>query len=42
MNHDFYSDIDWQDLIDKKIEPPFIPEIRQSDDTKYIEEHFLS
>ena len=35
-NHPYFSDINWDDLINLKVTPPFIPEISDSSDLKYI------
>ena len=38
--HKFFSVIDWNDLLDKKIPPPFIPQVANSADTRYFEKEF--
>lgn len=40
--HPFFSFINWQDLVDRKITPPWKPDIQSDLDTKYIPEEFAS
>jgi hypothetical protein len=42
MSHNFFDSIDWIQLIQKQITPPFIPDMQNVDDVKYIEEDFLN
>ncbi|XP_064602802.1 RAC-gamma serine/threonine-protein kinase-like isoform X2 [Liolophura sinensis] len=40
MSHPFFSCINWTDLYDKKLEPPWKPDVKDAADTKYIPEEF--
>eukprot|EP00914_Ancora_sagittata_P012466 GHVO01023975.1.p1 GENE.GHVO01023975.1~~GHVO01023975.1.p1 ORF type:complete len:488 (-),score=68.05 GHVO01023975.1:213-1676(-) len=40
MSHSFFMKIDWQLLIDRKIQPPWKPDLADAGDTKYIPEEF--
>jgi serine/threonine protein kinase len=39
--HPFFSEINWDSILKKKIRPPFIPNLNSSSDTKYIDTDFL-
>jgi serine/threonine protein kinase len=39
-NHAWYSQVDWDILMEKKIIPPFKPKLDSDDDTKYIDNEF--
>eukprot|EP00164_Ancoracysta_twista_P002559 GFYU01003407.1.p1 GENE.GFYU01003407.1~~GFYU01003407.1.p1 ORF type:complete len:700 (-),score=265.72 GFYU01003407.1:140-2239(-) len=41
-NHPFWSDIDFNDLVAKKIEPPFKPEVSGDMDYKYVDPAFTN
>lgn len=41
MKHPFFDDIDFNNLMLKKIKPPFMPRLKSNTDTKYIDENFL-
>lgn len=38
--HPFFKSINWQDLVEKKIQPPWKPDVKSSWDTKYIPDEF--
>eukprot|EP01125_Pyxidicula_operculata_P003948 TRINITY_DN1552_c0_g3_i4.p1 TRINITY_DN1552_c0_g3~~TRINITY_DN1552_c0_g3_i4.p1 ORF type:complete len:485 (+),score=110.46 TRINITY_DN1552_c0_g3_i4:160-1455(+) len=38
--HKFFSSIDWDALVQKKIKPPFVPEVHGEDDTSNIDSLF--
>ncbi|XP_077288316.1 LOW QUALITY PROTEIN: AKT serine/threonine protein kinase [Arctopsyche grandis] len=40
MSHFFFSTINWQDLIQKKIAPPFKPQVSSETDTCYFDSEF--
>ncbi|KAG7207718.1 hypothetical protein KM043_009334 [Ampulex compressa] len=40
MNHPFFSSIDWLDLVQKKIPPPFKPQVTSDTDTRYFDSEF--
>jgi len=40
MTHPFFATIVWQDLYDKKIPPPFKPEVSSETDTRYFDQEF--
>lgn len=39
--HIFFSSLNWEDILNKKLKPPFMPRISKPDDTKYIHSEFL-
>jgi len=41
-NHQFFKNINWDSIINKKIKPPFIPRINSDSDTKYIDKEFTN
>ena len=41
MNHPFYRSIDWVEVAEKRLPPPFDPLLQGEDDTRYIEKDFL-
>ena len=40
--HNFFEDINWNDLYNKKIKPEFIPEIKNDLDVQYFDKNFKS
>ncbi|XP_044003306.1 ribosomal protein S6 kinase beta-1 [Aphidius gifuensis] len=40
INHKFFKHINWQDVISKKLEPPFKPSLISPDDTSQFDEQF--
>jgi len=40
--HAFFKDINWADLREKKISPPYKPTVRGEDDTRNIDKMFTS
>ncbi|XP_003707740.1 AKT serine/threonine protein kinase [Megachile rotundata] len=40
MDHAFFSSIDWYDLVQKKIPPPFKPQVTSDTDTRYFDSEF--
>ncbi|KAI7691671.1 RAC serine/threonine-protein kinase [Sarcoptes scabiei] len=40
MYHPFFRGVNWQDVLDKKIEPPFKPQVTSDTDTKYFDQEF--
>ncbi|XP_011301178.1 RAC serine/threonine-protein kinase [Fopius arisanus] len=40
MCHAFFSSIDWSDLVQKKIAPPFKPQVTSETDTRYFDSEF--
>ncbi|XP_031850261.1 AKT serine/threonine protein kinase isoform X2 [Nomia melanderi] len=40
MDHAFFSSIDWADLVQKKIPPPFKPQVTSETDTRYFDSEF--
>ncbi|XP_043466380.1 RAC-beta serine/threonine-protein kinase B [Leptopilina heterotoma] len=40
MDHAFFSSIDWSDLVQKKIPPPFKPQVDSDTDTRYFDKMF--
>ena len=41
-SHPFFAEIDWDNLLAKKIKPPFIPKLKNISDVKYIDKEFTS
>uniref|UniRef100_A0A673J8W1 non-specific serine/threonine protein kinase n=1 Tax=Sinocyclocheilus rhinocerous TaxID=307959 RepID=A0A673J8W1_9TELE len=42
MRHSFFAGIDWQDVYDKKLMPPFKPQVSSETDTRYFDEEFTA
>uniref|UniRef100_A0A8B9JZG6 non-specific serine/threonine protein kinase n=1 Tax=Astyanax mexicanus TaxID=7994 RepID=A0A8B9JZG6_ASTMX len=42
MRHSFFSALDWQDVYDKKLLPPFKPQVSSETDTRYFDEEFTA
>uniref|UniRef100_A0A8C1MZI5 non-specific serine/threonine protein kinase n=1 Tax=Cyprinus carpio TaxID=7962 RepID=A0A8C1MZI5_CYPCA len=42
MRHSFFAGIDWQDVYDKKLIPPFKPQVSSETDTRYFDEEFTA
>ena len=40
--HEFFADINWEDLYNKKVKPPFVPELDSEVDLKYFDIGFTS
>merc|ERR1712226_888526 len=40
MGHEFFADLDWKALMDKKLEPPFRPQVMSDTDTRYFDTEF--
>ena len=40
--HQFFKGIQWDDILNKKIKPPFTPKIKNEYDTRYIDPEFTS
>jgi protein-serine/threonine kinase len=40
--HPFFKNIQWDEILNKKIKPPFIPRISNEADTKYIDTEFTN
>ena len=41
-SHPFFAEIDWDNLLAKKIKPPFVPKLKNITDVKYIDKEFTS
>ena len=39
-SHKFFKDINWQDVWDRKLEPPFVPKLKNEQDLKYFDSSF--
>ncbi|XP_019654081.1 RAC-gamma serine/threonine-protein kinase isoform X4 [Ailuropoda melanoleuca] len=42
MRHSFFSGVNWQDVYDKKLVPPFKPQVTSETDTRYFDEEFTA
>uniref|UniRef100_A0A8C2ZSK5 non-specific serine/threonine protein kinase n=1 Tax=Cyclopterus lumpus TaxID=8103 RepID=A0A8C2ZSK5_CYCLU len=42
MRHSFFNAVDWQDVYDKKLVPPFQPQVSSETDTRYFDEEFTA
>ncbi|XP_052766750.1 RAC serine/threonine-protein kinase-like isoform X2 [Mya arenaria] len=42
MGHPFFKNVNWQDLVEKKIPPPFKPQVTSETDTRYFDETFTA
>ncbi|KAI5108229.1 RAC-gamma serine/threonine-protein kinase, partial [Silurus meridionalis] len=42
MRHSFFAAVDWQDVYDKKLIPPFKPQVSSETDTRYFDEEFTA
>ncbi|XP_076851713.1 RAC-gamma serine/threonine-protein kinase isoform X4 [Brachyhypopomus gauderio] len=42
MRHSFFTGVDWQDVYDKKLIPPFKPQVSSETDTRYFDEEFTA
>uniref|UniRef100_A0A8C1R0N4 non-specific serine/threonine protein kinase n=1 Tax=Cyprinus carpio TaxID=7962 RepID=A0A8C1R0N4_CYPCA len=40
MQHKFFTGIEWQDVYEKKLVPPFKPQVTSETDTRYFDEEF--
>lgn len=40
QQHPFFSSINWNDLLQKKITPPFKPQVTSETDTRYFDSEF--
>ena len=41
-SHPFFSSINWDSILAKKIKPPFTPKLKNAIDTRYIDQEFTS
>lgn len=41
MEHEYFKGINWDDLCERKIKPPYNPKVKTSDDTKHINSKYL-
>uniref|UniRef100_A0A8C6SK81 non-specific serine/threonine protein kinase n=1 Tax=Neogobius melanostomus TaxID=47308 RepID=A0A8C6SK81_9GOBI len=42
MRHSYFGTVDWQDVYDKKLVPPFMPQVSSETDTRYFDEEFTA
>ncbi|XP_054758907.2 RAC-alpha serine/threonine-protein kinase-like [Lytechinus pictus] len=40
MEHKFFDSINWEDLYERKIRPPFLPQVAHETDTRYFDQEF--
>ena len=39
-NHNFFKGVNWKDVWDRKLEPPFVPNLKSDQDLKYFDSSF--
>ncbi|NXH23416.1 AKT2 kinase, partial [Bucco capensis] len=42
MEHRFFSCINWQDVVQRKLVPPFRPQVTSEVDTRYFDDEFTA
>uniref|UniRef100_A0A8C7K635 non-specific serine/threonine protein kinase n=2 Tax=Oncorhynchus TaxID=8016 RepID=A0A8C7K635_ONCKI len=42
MSHKFFTSINWQDVVDRKLTPPFKPQVTSETDTRYFDDEFTA
>uniref|UniRef100_A0A672RJI8 non-specific serine/threonine protein kinase n=1 Tax=Sinocyclocheilus grahami TaxID=75366 RepID=A0A672RJI8_SINGR len=42
MTHKFFSSMNWQDVLQKKLMPPFKPQVTSETDTRYFDDEFTA
>ncbi|KFP04393.1 RAC-beta serine/threonine-protein kinase, partial [Calypte anna] len=42
MEHRFFAPIDWQEVVEKKLVPPFKPQVTSEIDTRYFDDEFTA
>ncbi|KAA0704428.1 RAC-beta serine/threonine-protein kinase [Triplophysa tibetana] len=42
MSHKFFSSINWEDVLQKKLVPPFKPQVTSETDTRYFDDEFTA
>ncbi|KAJ8368939.1 hypothetical protein SKAU_G00089670 [Synaphobranchus kaupii] len=42
MSHKFFTTINWQDVLQKKLVPPFKPQVTSETDTRYFDDEFTA
>ncbi|XP_046824489.1 ribosomal protein S6 kinase beta-1-like isoform X1 [Vespa crabro] len=42
IHHNFFKHINWEDVISRKLEPPFKPSLKSADDTSQFDEQFTA
>lgn len=40
-NHIFFEGINWKEIYNKRVKPPFMPRVSKPDETRYIDKEFL-
>eukprot|EP00057_Strongylocentrotus_purpuratus_P019024 XP_011673498.1 PREDICTED: RAC-gamma serine/threonine-protein kinase isoform X2 [Strongylocentrotus purpuratus] len=40
MRHPFFATINWEDLYERKVRPPFLPKVENETDTRYFDQEF--
>jgi len=40
MVHQFFANINWQELLERKVQPPFKPQVTSDTDTRYFDQEF--
>ncbi|CAB1315867.1 unnamed protein product, partial [Coregonus sp. 'balchen'] len=42
MSHKFFTSIKWKDVVDRKLTPPFKPQVTSETDTRYFDDEFTA
>ncbi|NXV53723.1 AKT2 kinase, partial [Uria aalge] len=42
MEHRFFAPVNWQDVVQKKLVPPFKPQVTSEIDTRYFDDEFTA
>ena len=37
--HKWFEELDWEDVFNKKLKPPFVPKVKSEGDTSYFEDY---
>ena len=41
-NHPYFKDVDWDLYLNKKVDPPFVPDLEDDEDLKYFDKYFTN
>ena len=40
MKHSWFSNVNWEEILAKKVRPPFVPKLSSTEDLRYIDHIF--